>query len=432
MLNQQKKAKVKIIAIITIIGQILSLAAGGLLLNNIKLTGNKENNDQFWHETFELTENQKSVLENILESREETELNANISGDISITNEEISTYLMEAINNNPGLSDKEKECLKNYRLFFNDYGHLIKNPEKTAQTLRDVIIEYTGEDHGVTLATYKAKENKIYIYANAGGIDDLSNDFLYSVLPHEVGHAIEYSGYDLTKETNVIGRSTVEGINSIITFEYFSEGRAVKADYNRLHAIHQVLIEIVGPEMAVNMWLNDSYDEVYNELAEILETIDYAATFFEQLNKIENAVRARNVMNVKYEKYDMSEITKLDWSDEELEEIYDDIGFIEYVERIHEESLKYVSETLKEYYEEKFEASIENDPVVAAYFDIINNFRSLDDVTESITCVDKPLINKDKLGEKPRFLYFDIRRTDYSQKNHYDSVAARFYEADIN
>ena len=364
----------------------------------------------------------------------------------------LADELMDAINGNPNLNQVEKQYLSGYRQFFIDYGHLLKDSYKTAEALRTVTISYTGLDYGNTTSNYDGRNNHINIFSSANSFKDIMSPITYHALFHEFGHVIQFSNYDSEKESTEISRSVAEGINAIITFEYLDRNHNVKMDYPRDHAIMQMVLELIdNPDTVINMWLNDNDEEVCRKLSKITGTESDAKALLEKAGIVHDSERVTNMITSHYSNFDLAEIRKLisvfpvfsetfedsfheyctnKYGDDftmdraDVMELFADMKFMDYLERTHNENLWHVSSALREYYETKNDVDVYDNSLTVAYFDIIETFTALGTAPENIVCVNRPLINKTKIGIPPTL-------TIYRGIENSKDFSARFYVVDL-
>lgn len=375
------------------------------------------------------------------------EVNEIVQAEVSLADQ-----LMTAINSNPNLTSQEKEHLNGYKQFFVDYGHLLKDPNKTIEALSTVTVSYTGLNYGNTTGNYDGRTNHINIYCGANCFEDIQGPITFYALFHEFGHVIQFSNYDKEKESTEISRSVAEGVNAIITFEYLERDHNVKMDYLRDHAIIQVLLELVdNPDIVINMWLNDTDEEVCKALAQIMGTEDDAKSLLEKTGIVHDSERVMNMVAAQYHDFDLVEVRKLisvfpafseafeeaflqscihkygdsfSMDRNQIMDLFDDMKFMDFLERTYNENLWHSSNFLKGYYEAKNDIDVYDDSLTVAYFDIIDTFTALGTAPENIVCVNKSLINKQNIGN-------DSMLTIYRGIEETKDFTSRFYVVDL-
>jgi len=451
--EQQKSSKNKIRKFIVAGSLVVVTVVGSLVVANNLLV---KNNDLIDDTPYVISITHNSDVRPSVEIKEEKvkekpEVIEEIKEEQEIEVEEsVVDKLMDAIAANPNLSQEEIDYLSDFRSFFEDYAHLLNDYERTIETIKTVTVTYTGLNRGSTFGDYSARENCIRIFGGANNFSELDNrPERRFALFHEFAHAIQFSNYDFGRSTTNINRGISEGITTLVTFEYFDNGSLIKTDYIRTQAILQVLLEVVNdPEIVINMWLNDEIDETINALIEVAGTRTEARQLIEQIGLLEDSERVMGQIRADFRELNLEQLrelvsrfesfnmefktelenyfidtygSNLDLTEREAATLFEDVQLFEFAEMTRDNSLGNVSRLLKFYYET---LELEDDTLFNAYFEIIDTFPGkFCRIDSTLVAVQRPLINKNNMGEEETFIFHSPTSTDDS-----NSLPSRFYE----
>lgn len=189
---------------------------------------------------------------------------------IVISDNEENYLLLHAVMENPYLSSKEKEVFYKFIEYFNDNPYI--NREEIYKNILNVNARFSLR------AALQKKENVLAIY-----LPDYRDIIYFQLFPsvdtmaHEDGHCIN----DNKKMPNCI----VEGIDQIISSEYFSETPFVlTTSYPYEVSFVKLLFEMIGTDTVLQAYTEDNPELIYEALDNLVGEKGKAKGVMEDLN----------------------------------------------------------------------------------------------------------------------------------------------------
>lgn len=178
--------------------------------------------------------------------------------------------IIEAVNNNPNIGDKEKKLiLSNKTIFEDNYGYY--NYEDLLNKLKTLNINYVLEDIPGIDGTYSVFDNKIE-FNNVSSLDEVDN----YVFTHELSHLIQHTGNPFINYNLFL----LEGTNAIANNEYYSPGQS---NYDRCYIFQQSVIkilgEILGNDVIKKTYMGGKIDYINDSLCNLIQDKDRVENF---------------------------------------------------------------------------------------------------------------------------------------------------------
>lgn len=221
-----------------------------------------------------------------IEARNHYEMALDVMEDTSsLTDEEFIERIMQAVDENPNLSEREKGRLRSYEFAFLDNKEYsdIEFLEDTLSKLNFVYDEGDGIDwRGVYCGGWYAERDKEATFFNVSGLYDVND----GVFGHEVAHSFSKPLYH-DKSNSFL----VESNNVIFTDEYLADdgGYPWIVDYGK------ALMELIEPEVFKQYHSLPSMDLIVDELCKIINNENKAYKFLALLDEYKTLNDTRNV-----------------------------------------------------------------------------------------------------------------------------------------
>ncbi len=203
----------------------------------------------------------------------------------NLTDEDIKSYINEAIDNNQNISNMDKNIIKTIDKYAMDSDYI--DYEELYIDLNTLKIydfdEYIIDGNITVGASYNKPNNLIKMYYN----ESLSRK---TSIQHELIHSTG------SFESNFLN----EGMTAILQREYYENNENVEGYTRNVNAI-RLLCELIGPDIVLEAFNTENDDLLYNELAKIYGDYDYAKNAVNKLDEIEKYVKYCDNESMVYE-----------------------------------------------------------------------------------------------------------------------------------
>lgn len=309
----------------------------------------------------------------------------------NISDEEIFDKVSNALYGNDNLSEEEKEfILDSIKIIINDKKYY--DWKYIYQVLGDIRIEYIKKyNQDMDLGSYNPSKRRIICYG-AKSFDDANK----GTLRHEIRHA-------MTEFKDNYNSFLVEVFTTIYNKDYYGED----SGYSQIIPYGRALLEIIGSDIGKKYLGYTDTDMVEKELMKVIDETDKAVKLLNSLDVYKDMVL-------------------------EGEEYYRDNK--EFICELEDEIYKLFGE----YYEAKYERSMDNDLIMQYYlnrsmFDILianNYYLPKDNERGEITVVhDKNYFNNDDdVGLVVNYYVFEYREEKVGNNIVYRYVRDRYHD----
>ena len=273
--------------------------------------------------------------------------------------------IKQAIETNHNLSEEEKAYFLLLQQELKENQAYI-NQEKICKTLNDIKINYLNQNHEVKTdsgkmrvgGSYSLKSNEINLYKL--NISELQPKILFHEINHSLTDFKQQSQEDLLlSHPNYL----LEMTNELFSVEYFEEIAQSNSfiegtSYSNQMVVMYPLCEILDDKTIRNYKFNGKANVILEELLSIDSDMNKAANLITAINSIElyqnNAIEKYNkvqeVANETKEKQDAA-----------LQEFYN-------AKQEQDENKQVIYNLVKNYYEKKYNYSMNEDQMMMAYF----------------------------------------------------------------
>lgn len=285
--------------------------------------------------------------------------------------------IVDAVNNNPNLTEAEKNHTLSYSFIFEDnYGYY--NYENLLNLLSTLKVEYTSEKIGSLGGTYTSGKNLIKMYGSTS-----FEDAELKIFSHEFSHMIQASNdYYITTYNSFL----VEGTNEIATLEYYyaDEKNPPSNVYSFQCNVVRVLSLILGDNI-IKKYYN------FNDTHEIEQALYKIYPDEERIDKFLDVLLYYQIL--------------------ERDVIY---ARESYNEEVFKEIENYIKQELRFYYETKYQRSVEDDLLMLYFVD----YDSLEDKIKTLYNVEEASFCDIMMMKMPSIISTTNRDVNYSIEFH--------------
>ena len=183
--------------------------------------------------------------------------------------------ILDAVMNNPYLSDDEKELLYSFSDLIRENPNI--NNKATYNTLENLKIEYIERDskYDETIkGIFMNETNTIQIFEPKETVQK-------EIVIHELIHSIFNN-----KEVTLLPEYLIEGVTEILVNEYFSETPYLEENtYPFEIAMTKTLCEMTSPEIVLKAYTTGNMNPIYIELSSVMG-LKSTSDFLKNVNNI--------------------------------------------------------------------------------------------------------------------------------------------------